>query len=102
MQEVEQQKPGHKAHPGSGDWPGRQGDPQHGSQLRPESRRRREDKAGERDIEDPDTDIAEAAAQRRELTAAPRTQEFREANNEEAAENDGKGDQGCLPRRVSG
>jgi len=99
LQQVEQQEPRDKADCCIANRPGGESHAQHRLQLGPERRRRGEHKCRQHDIKQPDTEIPETPAQRREFAAPPRPQQLRQRDDQQAAENDGEGYQGCLLRR---
>src|SRR5205823_8056005 len=100
MQQIQQQEGRDKAHIHIGDWPGGERDTQRALELRTECHRRREDKCREDDVEEPQAEIAKAAAQRWELTPPPRPAKFPNRYQEQGTEDDSESYQGFLPRLV--
>ena len=76
LQQVEQQEPSDKPHRRIANRPGGEGQAKSRLELGSEDRRRGEDKRRQHDIQEPDADVAEAPAQRRELPLPPRPAEF--------------------------
>src|SRR5438874_13725818 len=68
--------------------------------LRPESCGRSKENPGEYDIEEPNADIAKAAAERREPAPPPCPEQFRQSDEEQAADGDGEGHRGSAQLNV--
>src|SRR5438045_9074049 len=65
-----------------------------------ESCGRSKENPGEYDIEKPHAEIAEAAAERREPAPPPCPEQFRQSDEEQAADGDGEGHQGSAQLNV--